>query len=319
MPIQSRVNQYLGINAHLQSHYQAQGGWPAFHDNHITHLQEILGDHLEPYGYIVDNAASLQVRRHEPKSPEPNLHVEKPDVAIRAHGISSPKNDIQVRSADAHFLVLSIPEASGLDEKQFLRALAIREAKPKSSQLGPIVCWLEVLSPSNKPGGQDWDDYAGKRLSIIAAGIPLVELDYLHKQPPVIAGIPRYRPDTRKKQFADPTANAYNIAVTDPRPTLYIGRTQVYPFGVDEAVPPIPIPLQGTDTLPFDFGAVYNRTFNLSAHFLLVDYEQLPAEFKTYATRDQEIIRRRMGLIALHRSELEHGPFALESPDGTAS
>ncbi len=317
MPIQSRLNQYLGVNAHLQSHYQAEGGWPAFHDNHITHLQEMLGDQLEPYGYIVDNAASLQVRYHDPTPQFPDVHFEKPDVAIREHRTPKDIGASHTAITAPQVLVLSIPEASGLDEKQFLRALAIREAKPKESQLGRIVTWIEILSPSNKPGGQDWNEYAGKRLSIIAAGIPLVEVDYLHKQPPVIAGLPRYRANVRKKLSADPAAKAYNIAITDPRPTLYTGRTQVYPFGVDEHIPQISIPLSGNDTLPFDFGLVYNRTFSLSAHYLLVNYEQPPVEFKTYTAKDQARIRNRMALIVAHRHELDHGPFANEALEGS--
>lgn len=298
MPIQARQNLYPGINAHLQSHYQAMGGWPAFHDNHITHLQEMLGDQLEPLGYIVDNAASLQVRRHDALRPTAEAYLEKPDVAVREYRIPSAAAAIPATSASLDVLVLSIPEAAGLDESQLLRALAIREANPKHSQLGRIVTWIEVLSPSNKPGGQDWTDYAGKRLSIIAAGIPLLEIDYLHKQPPVIAGLPPYRRNIRQKIDANPAAKAYSIAVTDPRPTLYAGRTQVYLFGVDEPVPQVPIPLNGAEVALFDFGAVYNRTFSLSAHWLLVDYEQLPAEFKTYAPNDQAKIRARMALIA---------------------
>ncbi len=303
MTTHSRVNQYAGINAHLQSHYRAEGGWPAFHDNHITHLQEMLGDKLEPLGYIVDNIASLQVRRYDAVVGESKEYVERSDVAVREHRTASSPTPLHPNPTAPHVLILSIPDAAELSEEQFFRALAIREVTPKESRLGRIVTWIEVLSPSNKPGGQDWDDYAGKRLSIIAAGIPLIEIDYLHKQPPVIAGLPHYCANARKKLQADVTAKAYNIAVTDPRPTIYEGSTQVYPFGVDEKVPPIPIPLNGTDVLPFDFGTVYNRTFSLSAHYLLVDYDQLPAEFGTYSPQDQAIIQKRMALVTAHQSD----------------
>ncbi len=121
------------LNAHLQSYYQAQGGWLAFHDNHITHLQEMLGDQLEPLGYIVDNAASLQVRTHNPLHSPPDVHIEKPDAAIRENKFHSPKNTRISLLAQSYpeVLIFSIPEAAGLNEKQFLCALAIREANPK--------------------------------------------------------------------------------------------------------------------------------------------------------------------------------------------
>ncbi len=174
------------------------------------------------------------------------------------------------------------------------------------------MTWIEVLSPSNKPGGQDWDDYACKRLSILAAGIPLLELDYLHTQPPVIVGLPRYRGNTRKKLSADPGAKAFNIAITDPaQPYMRVIRRCIHSAWINESRR-FPFRSMETITLPFDFGAVYNRTFSLSAHALLVDYEQLPAEFKTFTAFDQLKIRQRMELVALHQHELDKGPLTLD-------
>ncbi len=316
MPIQSLVNQYMGINAHLQSYYQAKGGWPAFHDNHITHLQESLGEMLRPFGYLVDNATSLQVREIDPDRPDdpPISYVEKSDVGIREHhSRASSLDTFRTPNLEDGTLVLSIVEAMGLIETDLLRALAIREVDVQDGRLGRTVAWLEVLSPSNKPGGQDWADYAGKRLSLIKAGITLIELDYLHKQPPVIAGVPSYRANPRRGIDADPTAKPYLIAVTDPHPTLFSGRTSVYAFEVDERVPLVHIPLARHEMYTFDFGAVYNRTFGLDANALLVDYERLPEEFATYNARDQSRIQRRMDVVTRHEHRLKEGPFSIET------
>jgi len=314
MPLQSLVNQYFGINAHLQSYYQARGGWPAFHDNHITHLQEMLGNELRSFGYLVDNATSLQVREIE-RYDKP--YTELTDVAIRE--FRSPQDNPAVSEAIARngngVVVLSIPASVGLSEKKLQRALAIREVDPNDGRLGRTVAWIEVLSPSNKPGGQDWEDYAGKRLSILKAGIVLIELDYLHKQPPIVNGLPHYRANIRQKIAADEDAQPYNIVVTDPRPTVYAGTTTVYTFGVDQAVPKVTIPLSNSFTYPFDFGAAYNRTFGLDAHALLVDYEQLPEEFSTYNERDRLVIEKRMQAVVQHADELDHGPFQLSDSE----
>jgi Protein of unknown function (DUF4058) len=59
--IQLRENQYRGINAHLHSLLQSEGGgWESFHNAHITNLTEAI-DLLLPEGYYVLNEKSLQL------------------------------------------------------------------------------------------------------------------------------------------------------------------------------------------------------------------------------------------------------------------
>jgi hypothetical protein len=309
MAITSPYNQYFGVNAHLHSYYQAEGGWPAFHDSYIVHVQETLDTSLRPFGYVVDNAASLQVREIDPEADD-RTYLEKTDVAIRDF---EPQSPIPHRplSSGPNVLTLSIPEAVGLTEAKLLRALAIREVDANDKRPGRVVTWIEVLSPSNKPGGQDWEEYAGKRLSLMKAGIVLVELDYLHKQPPVVAKLPRYRANAKSKQGADPNAQPYYIAVTDPRPSLYAGKTVVYPFGIDDPIPPVVLPLREQHEYETDFGVPYHQTFRVGIHAFLIDYEQPPLEFQTYNERDQRRIRAKMLTIADHRHELNAVPFPM--------
>ncbi|MDX1993604.1 MAG: DUF4058 family protein [bacterium] len=309
MPITAADNQYFGVNAHLQSYYQAQGGWPSFHDSYIVHLQALLDTALRPFGYVVDNAASLQVREVAADSSE-RQYVEKTDVAIRD---LHPTSDTPViaPAERAGVLTLSIPEAVGLTETDLLRALAIREVNPDDKRPGRIVTWIEVLSPSNKPGGQNWREYSAKRLSLMQAGIVLVELDYLHKQAPVIAHLPRYGA-TSKEEQSDEQAQPYYIAVSDPRPSLYVGQTFVYRFGIDQPFPLVHLPLRNQQEYLVDFGVPYQQTFRVGIHAFLVDYETLPAEFHTYTSRDQARIRARMRTIADHQQELTDTPFPID-------
>ena len=53
-PARSVRNQYLGINAHLHSFWQAVGGWSRFHTNHISDLLRMLRPLLLPLGYDAD-------------------------------------------------------------------------------------------------------------------------------------------------------------------------------------------------------------------------------------------------------------------------
>lgn len=66
MTIHTRENAYRGINAHLHSHLQANGGWPGFHSEHIVHLREAIEAALPAdSGYFVLTEQSLQVAHYD--------------------------------------------------------------------------------------------------------------------------------------------------------------------------------------------------------------------------------------------------------------
>src|SRR5688572_2646696 len=69
-PVRSIRNQYLGINAHLHSYWQAVGGWNRFHTNHISDLLRALRPQLLPLGYDADIEPSLQIRRIDDGGPD---------------------------------------------------------------------------------------------------------------------------------------------------------------------------------------------------------------------------------------------------------
>ena len=317
MSIHSAINQYLGVNAHFLSYCQSidktkRKRWEGFHDAYIHDIQHVLGTALEPYGYAVDNTTSLQVRERDLDLAQPSgpFYPERSDLGV----LYDPVDDLTDRLPAASRVVtpgtltLPIPDTVRLDEQAFLRALAVREIR-QTEDFNKIVAWIELLSPSNKPGGADARDYLNKRLTLIAAEIPLVEVDLLHKQSPVMAGVPVYR----SGRGQSPNAKPYTIAVTDPRQDVSSGGyTQVYAFGVDELFPDVPIPLLGELSYSFNFGQPFNQTFALTIHHRLVDYEQLPEDFDSYQTHDQTAIQLRMRVVQLHRHELDRGPFPID-------
>ena len=314
MPIRSSVNQYLGANAHFLSYCQSSDKtkrkrWEGFHNAYIVKIQETLGSALEPYGYVVDNVTSLQVRERDPEaSHEPNgFYLEKSDAGVfydpePDHSYLTPVSNRAMLSGT---LTLPIPETFRMDETRYLHALAVRDVR-ETDDFNKIVAWIEVLSPSNKLGGADARDYVNKRLTLVAAEIPLIEIDLLHKQLPVIEGIPVYRPGRGQATDAKP----YSISVTDPRPDVQFGGyTEVFSFAVDKPFPVVPVPLLSELSHPFDFGVPFNQTFALPVHYRVVDYEQLPEDFETYQTPDRIAVQNRMRVVQLHAHELDHGPF----------
>lgn len=273
-PVHSLKNQYRGINPHLHSRWQSQGGWAGFHTRHIGDLAGLMRAQLYPMGYIAEIEESLQVRRTGDATWSPRA-----DVLILDDGSSLRvvKPERSRSYADAQEMVIAIPEALAHDEVDYYKAIAIYRAP---SDRGDPVAWIELLSPSNKPGGRDWPEYYGKRERLVQSGLIFVEIDYLHESPPTL--------DVAPAEFP------YRIIVIDPHPSLREGQVRIRSIRVDDPLPVMAIPLLNDDVLEFGFDAAYDKTFNEMLYGHEVDYRQLPLNFVRYSEADQIRIANRM-------------------------
>jgi len=287
MPIRTLTNQYRGINAHLHSQWQASGGWDEFHTAYIVYLANALKAALRPLGYTASIEQSLQIRRQGfPISrPESDVTIYDPDLD-RAAQPPSPQS-----SAVAQVIpVLELLQVAAPDLAQY-KAVAIHGAEK-----GTPVAWVELLSPSNKPGGQDAAYYDKKRLSLLHTGIVFVELDYLHESPPTFEGLPNYRSGPMTAP-----ATPYRIVVIDPRPAFESGKGYIYGVDVDSPLPTVVIPLSGADQVAIDLDSVYQRTFQDSLFGDSVDYAALPVNFTRYRPADQaRIVARMVAVLEAH-------------------
>jgi hypothetical protein len=298
--IRYRENQYLGINAHLHSYLQAEfGEWEVFHGVHVTHLAEVVNAVL-PSGYRVKPEKSMQVREYHPDTGEPIRMKKqprpKPDLAVlESVGTVRETAPTIVEAAPTHILELVTTIQD--DPAHYLNAVVIQELQTGMSQGKPVV-WLELLSPTNKGSGAGALQYQEKRLTALRAGLILVELDYVHETPPVLANVPSY---------ADQETDAapFLISVTIPRPTLQKGKTELYAMRVDDPLPIVKIPLLRDDTFKLDFAAAYRHTFeSLDIFGDYVDYAREPLNFERYLPADQTEIRARMASVqALYATE----------------
>ena len=299
--IRSVKNQYLGINAHLHSHWQGIGKWNRFHNVHIAQLLVTLKARLLPMGYTAETEESLQIRRvaDHPSLPRADILIgdllpqRTPVAPLHYGGVQTLPIEEFVDAED--------------DAEHPYYAVAIYERLV--NDLSMPVAWIELLSPSNKGGSLDAQSYRAKRKELLRNGLVFVELDYLHETPPTFERLADY-----SKQEAD--AHAYHIVVLDPRPTFRQGRVYLHEFDVDDPVPTVKIPLNGSDVLDFDFGLAYRKTFEEALYGYDMDYRRLPMNFDRYSKDDQARIAVRMVTVleaAANGVDLETGPFPVKT------
>jgi len=312
-PIRSVKNQYLGINAHLHSYWQSEGGWHEFHATYIVYLANALKAILLPMGYTAAVEPSLQIRRldapERPTYPESDITIYDSDPE-RFRGPSAGGQQM----AQSNELVLPLVEtlfAEPVSDKEF-NAIKIYSLAQRGPNRGEPVVWIEVLSPTNKPEGSDSESYLNKRLKIVESGIVFIEIDYLHESSPTLTGIPNYR--THQNRQADADSQPYRILIVDPRPDVADGVIRVNQFGVDDSLPVLNVALRGEDLLSMDLNDSYHAAIQDALYgFELVDYGSLPQRFERYRLDDQAKIAARMLAVIQSQkqgSDLEDGPFA---------
>ena len=160
-PIKSLKNQYLGVNAHLNNYWQTDDDWSEFHTSYIVHISAALKSQLLPLGYTTGKERSLQIRRLDLPDSTPRSDVSIYDLdRTRAQMRSTPTQ------SGAYDMVLTLPEVLAAEEDPVdYWAVAIYAADQTGKAKGEPVAWIEVLSPSNKPGGQHAHSYRSVTLS----------------------------------------------------------------------------------------------------------------------------------------------------------
>lgn len=289
-------NLYPGINPHLNSALQGEGGgWESFHAKHVADLAEHL-DAILPVGYYAILEKSMQIGTFDRDTTEPLAPSARtiPDVSVyreyAASGAATSTPPIQSPT-----LVFPLPITSP-DEPEDITAVAIYEIV-EGRVPGRPVTRIELLSPANKPGHTHYASYIQKRRETLESGLCLVEIDYLHETRPILDVIPSYK-------HRQTNASPYYILVSDPRPTFAEGNTAYFAFGLQDALPIFALPLVGQETTSVDLGAVYTHTF-VASRFVqaMTHYDQEPERFHLYSSEDQTFIRQRMVEIAQNQKD----------------
>ncbi len=248
---------FPGMDPYLEAH----DTWPDFHDALAAEIRAELNTLLpEPY------YARLQVRLEVgivlgeggPRRIVPDVVVmrrpEKPEAVAPAR--DRPRTEI---SEPVYLTVHSEP----------LRHPFVEIRDPTRGH--KLITLIEIVSPSNKGPGPDREAYEAKQREILHSDANLIEIDLLR-------GGERLLPYPELRQAVARLSPDYLILVNRAlgrreRGTDY----ELYPVGLREPLPCIPVPLRfGDRDLPLDLQVMVNRAYDRGPYRRMIDYTRPP-------------------------------------------
>ncbi|MEC4813124.1 MAG: DUF4058 family protein [Scytonema sp. PMC 1069.18] len=234
---------FPGMNPYLE-HPEL---WVEFHHWLITLIAEFLVPQLRPkYRVAIE-------KRVYKMTDENSVLIGIPDVSVgRSRLDTEETSSIAIASPPVKPVTVTVPIPEEVRESY----LEVREVGT-----GEVVTVIEILSPKNKRSGEGRKAYETKRHAVLGGLTHLVEIDLLRSgQPMSIVGY-----DIKSH---------YRLLVSrsEHRP-----KAELYPFGLQEAIPSFPLPLRREDTEPLiDLQALLHQVYDRAGFDLAIDYTREP-------------------------------------------
>jgi hypothetical protein len=218
--------------------------WSDYHTTLLLHLRAEISERL-PDRYVA--RVDRYVWIGEPDDGEAPI-LREPDVfvALDQDGPSATATAVAALNAPATSAMPAI-------RRKGHRYLKIIDAQGRH-----VITVIEILSPSNKTPGADRDAYLAKRGEYLASGANFVEINLLRagKQSPM--GKP------------PPPKSDYSVVVSQAAEYPKAG---VWPFGIRDPLPTIPIPLAaGEAPIQIDLKVCHDKACREGQYAKDIDY-----------------------------------------------
>jgi hypothetical protein len=137
-----------------------------------------------------------------------------------------------------------------------------------------LITLIEIVSPSSKRAGPDREAYGFKQREVLESDANLIELDFVRAGRRIL---PTVDLKTLIKTIKSPPAYLVLINRAWQR-TSFSTRYQIFPVGLREWLPCIPVPLKrGEEEVSLDLQFVFNRAYNTGPYRRgAVDYAKRP-------------------------------------------
>jgi hypothetical protein len=233
---------------------------PWFHELHTNMLSAAQG-RLQPQ-LLPKYVACLEHHLTEGSEWAPavgalSLERKEPDLTLLASAAQPAQESTAVLPAPA----LSYTEELDPDEVELRkqrRLVIYLQEEPRTA-----VASIELLSPSNKRAGSvGHERYLAKRSSALVSGLHWIEIDLLRGG----ARMPLKEPL--------PEGVDYLASVAQATPTGW--KHGVYTWRLREPLPPVPVPLLGSDLAQLDLAPCFREAYDWMAAGVKVRYASPP-------------------------------------------
>ena len=205
----------------MDPYFEDPAFWEGFHDVFVAECMFALEREL-PEGYISD----VRERSQTISADDPATAVYIPDVSVvrdrLRHPAATPIERPNRGGLAAAVLIPSVDDGIEVREN-YIEILKLPDRE--------LVTAIELMSPWNKHGA-GVAEYRGKRRSLVAHGVHVVELDLLRRG--------------RRTELARPLPPGDYYAMVfraDQRPDV-----EVYSWALRDPLPAVPIPLRSPDS-----------------------------------------------------------------------
>ena len=230
----------------MDPYIEMSGLWDDFHADMIAEIKRAIAPQLPPHDavrtgerYYVDVCSPTDLGAVDDRLVQSDARVVA--LADRAKSAAGPA-----------LLEAPVETDVALELEFREKFLDIREMRS-----GHIVTTIELLSPSNKRGGEGRQQYLLKRNACLLGQRNFVEIDLL-------------RGGTRMPLAGVHPAGEYFVAVFRmSRP----GKCGLWPIGLRDRLPSVPVPLlPGENDVPLDLGPMVNSVYVVSNYGLSINY-----------------------------------------------
>lgn len=227
----------------MDPYLEAPSIWPDVHTSLMSIFREQLTPLIAPK-YLAELETQIVIDHFDD-----DLQVVLPDVSV-----TSPDVSIGAPSAAAVAAPAPVRVRVPMEGPTRLVSVYIRQR-----ETARLVAVIELLSPVNKRRGKGREEYLEKRRTFLTSPVHFIEIDLLRSYP--------------RMPFEDPLPPAHYMVMVckaGERP-----HSSVWPIGVRQPLPTIPIPLLPPDPpVPLDLEQALHTAYARARYDLRVDYRK---------------------------------------------